>query len=160
MKNRLKLIVDPNPILRTVSDDFLLADIDNTDTKQLVAEMKRSIVLEHGVGLAAPQIGVNKRLIVVETKTGIKAYFNPKIKTKSFKMIEFEEGCLSVPGIWGVVDRHRSVVVEVISETGHPEEISASGLISVIFQHEIDHLDGILFIDKVKRYLKSSDSII
>jgi peptide deformylase len=105
-----------------------------------------------GIGVAAPQIGVLKRIIIVKTANGAEAFINPKIISSSIRRVESEEGCLSVPGVYGIVKRHASVKVKAYDKDGKKIKFKTGGLQSIIFQHEIDHLDGILFIDKVIRY--------
>lgn len=104
-----------------------------------------------GIGLAAPQVGTNKRIIIVQTKNGPTAFINPKIFSTSLFKNSGEEGCLSVPGVWGVVKRFKKVKIKALNRQGEKIIIKADGLESRIFQHEIDHLDGLLFIDKVEK---------
>jgi peptide deformylase len=111
------------------------------------------MVVENGIGIAAPQIGVHKRLIIVDIGNNQpQAFFNPIITSKSFTKTESEEGCLSVPGVFGIVKRHRAVTVKAQNISGVTQTFRVDGLSAIVFQHEIDHLDGILFIDKVLRY--------
>lgn len=148
------VLTNPNPDLRGRSKEIQIEEIKSPRVKQLIADLKATMVVENGVGIAAPQTGVAERLIVVETKEGAQAFINPRIVRKSFRKIDSEEGCLSVPGIFGIVRRHRSVVVEAHNEEAQPVTIRATHFPSAMFQHEIDHLDGILFIDKVVRFTK------
>ncbi|MGL5122846.1 MAG: peptide deformylase [Fusobacteriaceae bacterium] len=107
-----------------------------------------------GVGLAAPQIGVNKRMFVLDIGDGIiRKVINPKI-SYSEKIIEYEEGCLSIPGIYKNVKRAETVKVEYTNEKNEKIVEEASELLSRAFQHENDHLDGILFVDKVSPVAK------
>ena len=138
----------PNNILRDTSRPLSVAEIQSEEIQQLVTDMKQTMVAENGVGLAAPQIGKHIRLIICETPSGPKAYFNPVIVKTSAKTIDSEEGCLSIPEVYGVVTRHKSVKVEALDEKGNPVTVKTGGLLAVIFQHEIDHLDGVLFIDR------------
>ena len=113
-----------------------------------------------GVGLAAPQVGVSKRIIVVKTEKGPAVFINPKIVKKSRKKEAEEEGCLSLPGIWLKVKRVSEVELAALDINGKKIKIKIGGLLARIFQHEIDHLDGILIINrvniiqKIKRTLK------
>jgi peptide deformylase len=120
----------------------------------LIRDMRETMKKEKGVGLAAPQIGVNKRLILVETEQGIEVFINPKIVSSSKAMVESEEGCLSVPKVYGMVRRHKKIKLKALKEDGTPVRLTATGLPAIIFQHEIDHLDGVLFIDKVEKIYK------
>lgn len=145
---RRRVLHNPDPELREISRPLSVAEITSDDMRALVADMKETMKLENGVGLAAPQINQKIRLIVAQTPRGVKGYFNPVITKRSEKLVDSEEGCLSVPGIFGVVKRHKAITVSVLNEKGEEEIIKTGGLLSVIFQHEIDHLDGVLFIDR------------
>ncbi|MGB5994080.1 MAG: peptide deformylase [Candidatus Deferrimicrobiaceae bacterium] len=121
--------------------------------RELVRDMFDTMYASKGIGLAAPQIGVGKRVIVldispVEEEIKPLALVNPEIVGKQGQ-VEGMEGCLSVPGVEGMVCRYESVTVEGKNESGAPVTIEANGLLSRVLQHEIDHLDGILFIDRL-----------
>ena len=103
-----------------------------------------------GVGLAAPQIGENIRLIVIDIGQGAFALVNPKIVKKNKTLQTFEEGCLCLPGIVAPVERSSAVTVKGLDKNGHPITIEAEGFLATVIQHETDHLEGIVFIDKVK----------
>ncbi len=147
---------EPNEQLRIKSDAVSDDRIVTPEMKLLIEELKETMALENGVGIAAPQIGVHDRVIIAETDGRPVAYINPEITERSFRMVDSEEGCLSVPGCWGIVKRHRSVGVKATTETGEKIGIKAQGLLAIIFQHEIDHLDGILFIDRAEKIHKAS----
>lgn len=150
----------PNPELRKVSASVPPERIATPDSQKLIADLKATMKLEDGIGIAAPQVGVHDRIIIVDLEdVGPTAFYNPEIVQRSFKMIDSEEGCLSVPGQSGIVKRHRSVTVEAIDEQGEEIEIQASGLMATVFQHEIDHLDGILFIDRAEEIQKVSQRL-
>ena len=100
-----------------------------------------------GVGLAAPQVGILKRIITIDIGEGPKVLINPVIKKSSGKQTG-EEGCLSFPNVFGNVDRPESIIVEAFDIDGNKIKIKAKGLEAVVLSHEIDHLDGILFVDK------------
>jgi len=151
----LTILTNPNPILREVSKPVDPAEILRPEFQRFLDEMIETMK-EGGVGLAAPQVGVAKRFIIVKTKTGPEAFINPKIFSASIRKINSEEGCLSVPGVWGIVKRHSKVKVKALNRRGEKVLIKASGLESIIFQHEIDHLDGILFIDKVEKITRGT----
>jgi peptide deformylase len=150
MPNLLKIIKNPNPILRKKSILVDLKKINEKDFKILIEDMKHTMLKKDGVGLAAPQIGKNKRIITVNTKDGVIAMINPRILNKSFLKEWDEEGCLSVPGIYGKVKRSKKLKCEFFDMDKKKNIISAQGFFARIIQHEIDHLDGILFIDKAK----------
>ncbi|MCR4312544.1 MAG: peptide deformylase [Candidatus Uhrbacteria bacterium] len=147
---------DPNPELRIVSQPVAAERILSTDMPKLIKDLLETMEEENGVGIAAPQIGVHERIIIAETDDGPRPFFNPEITERSFKMVESEEGCLSVPGKWGFVKRHRSVTVTAKDDKNEDVVIKAEGLLAIIFQHEIDHLDGILFIDRAEKMSKAS----
>lgn len=110
----------------------------------------------NGAGLAAPQIGILRRLIVVDTPDGLLRMINPSIASAQGEQ-EVEEGCLSVPGVWGRLKRPAHVKVCALDENGKEVSIEAEGDLAKCFCHEIDHLDGILFIDKVTEFLGEED---
>ena len=147
----MQVLHHPNEALRSVSTEVQVFD---KLLSLLVDQMTEQMYVEHGVGLAAPQIGIKKRIILVDPSSGedstkFLVMVNPKIIGQSGKAISVE-GCLSLPGIRGEVERAASVDVEFQSLSGEKLTIHAEGLQSIIIQHEIDHLDGVLFIDKIK----------
>lgn len=148
----LTILTDPDPILRRISEPVDPAEISRPQFQNFLDEMIVTMN-EKGVGLAAPQVGENKRVIIVKTKNGPEAFINPKIFSTSLLKTNSEEGCLSVPEVWGTVKRFRKVKVKALNSKGEKVIIKASGLESVIFQHEIDHLDGVLFIDKAEKII-------
>lgn len=115
--------------------------------------MRDTMYANQGVGLAAPQIGVSKRVIVVDVGDGLVELINPVIAEAKGTQID-NEGCLSIPGMVGEVMRAEHVNVKGLDRTGNETEIEASGFFARALQHEIDHLDGILFIDKAKNLKK------
>lgn len=147
---------EPNDELRKKSEVVSADRVTTPEMKLLIDELKETMGKENGVGIAAPQIGVHDRVIIAENDGVPTAYINPEITERSFRMVDSEEGCLSVPGCWGIVKRHRSVTVKATIETGENVVLKAQGLLSIIFQHEIDHLDGILFIDRAEKIKKAS----
>lgn len=117
------------------------------ETRKLIVHMKRVMMENHGVGLAAPQIGISSRVIVVQGPKKILGFFNPKIVRKSREKGAEEEGCLSIPGIFVPVKRSVAVEVECETSEGERVRIKAKGLVARIFQHEIDHINGMLITD-------------
>ncbi len=146
------VLTDPNKELRAPSEKLSASEVVSDETKTLVEDLIQTMHVENGIGIAAPQIGVHKRVIIVDRGTGPEAYVNPKIVSSSLRKVESEEGCLSVPGIYGMVTRHKKVKVKAQKLDGTTVTLKEEGLPAIIFQHEIDHLDGVLFIDKVTRY--------
>jgi peptide deformylase len=125
----------------------------NDEIKELIKHMYEIMDEANGAGLAANQIGLSLRLFVYNVGDGPHALINPKIVKKSGSQIG-PEGCLSVPGLWGEVDRANIVTVEGLGENGEKVKITGEGLLARVIQHETDHLDGYLFIDRA-----SSDSL-
>ena len=120
------------------------------EIKELIFNMKETLQNAQGVGLAAPQIGELKRIIIVERE----AFLNPKIIKKSEETEIKEEGCLCIPGLFLKIKRAIEVEIEAQKEGGESIKIKAKGLLARIFQHEIDHLDGILILDKIPFWQK------
>ena len=123
----------------------------------LIDEMSDIMVKERGLGLAAPQVDVGKRIIMVDTgegESGRIVLLNPEILSSSEKFEPYEEGCLSVPKIFTEVIRPAEVCVRGITPDGKDIRFEASGLMARVLQHEIDHLEGILFIDRVEKYIR------
>lgn len=135
---------DNDEVLRKRSKE--VETIDNK-IRELVLDMLDTMYKFDGVGLAAPQVGILKRIITIDIGEGPKVLINPIIK-KSTGIQTGEEGCLSFPNVFGNVDRPASVIVEAFDIDGNKIKIKAKDLEAVVLSHEIDHLDGILFIDK------------
>lgn len=116
---------------------------------------------QNGVGLAAPQVGHNIRIIIVRFNPGkpeqmIIPMLNPEILHFSEEKYEDEEGCLSIPDIWGIVERPKEIIVSFLTAKGAPQTLKLSDLNARIIQHELDHLDGILFVDRAKSTRKKT----
>lgn len=148
------IITYPNKILRTKSAPVTQEEINSSEIKKLIAEMRKELKKSQGIGLAAVQIGVLKQVILVEMNEEVHAFVNPKIIKKSWKKSAIEEGCLSVPGVNGYVKRSAWIKIRVLDEDGSKVELKAENLASIIFQHEIDHINGVLFIDKIWKKAK------
>jgi peptide deformylase len=134
----------PDPILKKKCDE--IKEI-TPEIKELIFDMMETIKKNQGIGLSAPQVGVLKRIIIIETKDGPKVFINPEIFKKSKEQEIEEEGCLSFPGLYLKIKRAREVLLKAKNIDGKDLEIQAKGILARIFQHEIDHLEGILFID-------------
>lgn len=115
---------------------------------EFLNDMADTMYFSNGVGLAAPQVGLSKRLIIVDGGIGIIKLINPVILEATGVQVELE-GCLSIPGISGMVKRPEKVIVQALNEHGQLIEVTGTGLTARAFCHEIDHLEGMLFIDKV-----------
>ncbi len=144
----LPIITNPNPILRKKSVE--IKQIQAKEFQQLCLDMAKTMQEKDGVGLAAPQVGQNIRLIVINTKNGAVCMINPEITKKSLTKEWSEEGCLSIPDVFGQVKRHKKITCKYLDKNGKEIKITAQGLMARVIQHEIDHLDGVLFIDKAR----------
>lgn len=113
----------------------------------LISDMEETMYKAQGVGLAAPQVGILKRIVVIDVKEGIIRLINPEIIFEEGSQID-AEGCLSVPGEQGEVDRPNKVKVKALNEKGEEIVVEGEGLLARALCHEIDHLDGVLFVDK------------
>ena len=152
----LKIITIPDSRLKTKSNKIHNFDSElKRDIKNMYETLYES---ENGIGLAAPQVGLLKRLIVIDLKEDNKSnpltLINPKILNKSDEKFINQEGCLSIPGYYADIERSQKIEYQYYDEKGTRRKTTAEGLLSICIQHEIDHLDGILFIDylsKLKR---------
>lgn len=153
MAKILDIITSPNPNLKKRSDE--IKDPTAPEVQNLIPDLVLTMVQKDGIGIAAPQVGINIRLTIINTADGPLALINPEITFKSKKMELGEEGCLSVPGIFGLVRRHAKIKVKARTYSGDKVEFSAQDLFARVIQHEIDHLDGILFIDKAEKIIQS-----
>ena len=151
------ILTAPDPRLKAVSTDVATVD---AEIRKLVDDMTESMYAAEGIGLAAVQIGVAKRVIVIdldqkEGKKNPRAFINPKILWASEETAVFEEGCLSVPEIWDDVERPARIKAEYLDRDGDKQVLEADGLLATCLQHEMDHLNGILFIDHLSRLKRS-----
>jgi peptide deformylase len=143
----LKILEFPDPRLRTVAKP--VTTVDET-IKRLIADMFDTMKDAQGIGLAASQVDVHLRVIVMnlgEDDIGPRVFINPEIETLDDSIDPYEEGCLSVPGFYEKVDRPAHVMIRALDGEGNAFEEEAQGLLAVCIQHEIDHLEGKLFID-------------
>jgi len=128
----------------------------NNNILTLLDDMKETMKEANGVGLAAPQVGVLKRVVVIDVGDGPIELINPEIIRQEGTQIEVE-GCLSIPGKWGEVERPAAIVVEALNRDGEKIRVEGTGLLAIALSHEIDHLDGVLFIDKVIRFVEPDE---
>lgn len=146
----MKIIKYPNPILRQKSKQLTKQEITNPKFKRLILKMQKLMKKADGAGLAAPQIGKNICLFVIETKLYQSGYFiNPILIEHSTAASTAEEGCLSLPNIFGQVSRYNEIKIKFKNLENQDLELKANGLLARVIQHEMDHLEGILFIDKI-----------
>ena len=151
------IITAPDPRLQAVSVDV---DTVDDEIRKLVDDMAESMYAADGIGLAAVQVGVPKRVLVIdldqkEGKKNPRAYINPKILWASDEVAVYEEGCLSVPEIWDDVERPARIKAEYLDRDGKKQLLEADGMLATCLQHEMDHLNGVLFIDHLSRLKKS-----
>lgn len=138
-----------DPVLRKKAEPVTVVD---EEVRRLMDDMLETMYAADGVGLAAPQIGVSRRIIVVDVREPELPPFglvNPVVVSRGEEVDRGEEGCLSIPGLRDIVERSAEVVVEGLDREGNPRRIEANGLLARALQHEVDHLDGILFVDRV-----------
>jgi len=152
-----KIITEPNKILRQKS---LPVNSVGEEEQRLMDDMLETMYDANGIGLAAIQIGIPKRIIVMDiSKKNDKSdplYFvNPVIKNKNLKKSTYEEGCLSVPNFFAEIDRPKECDVEYLDYNGKKKFLNAEGLLATCIQHEMDHLEGILFIDYLSKLKKT-----
>ena len=146
---QLTILEFPDPRLRTKAAPVDPARIGDSDFQQLLDDMFETMYDEPGIGLAASQVDVHQRFMVIdvsEDKTRPLVFINPEISARSGEQV-YQEGCLSVPGIFADVTRANEITVQAIGRDGQPFEMTTDGLLAVCIQHEMDHLEGKLFID-------------
>jgi peptide deformylase len=161
-----QIVTLPDPILRTRAQKVRSV---TADLQHLIDDMIETMRAAPGVGLAAPQVGVGRRVITVEyaepsedpqappKDPRLYVVVNPEIIRHSTETVEGNEGCLSVPGYAGRLERFESVTVKGLNRRGGPFRLKASGWLARIFQHEIDHLDGVLFIDRASEVWQADE---
>ena len=151
-----KILTEPDPILRKKCEPLERVDI---DTKKLMDDMLETMYAAPGIGLAAVQVGILKRLIVIDISKGEEKkkplfLINPKIIQQSKKTSVYEEGCLSIPGLFAEIERPAECILKYIDYHGKEKELKAEGLLATCIQHEVDHLNGVLFIDYLSKLKK------
>ena len=152
-----EILTEPNEILRKKSLNVEKVD---KDLQNLMDDMLETMYAAPGIGLAAIQIGIPKRVIVLDLASKDEPknpmhFINPEIIDKSNNNLTYEEGCLSVPGQFAEIDRPDKCHLKYLDYYGQPKEIKAAGMLATCIQHEIDHLEGILFIDYLSKLKKS-----
>jgi peptide deformylase len=151
-----KILTEPDPILRKKCKPLEKVDI---NTKKLMDDMLETMYAAPGIGLAAVQIGILRRLVVIdiskeEEKKKPIFLINPSIVYQSKKTSVYEEGCLSLPGQFAEIERPAECTIRYIDYNGKEKELKADGLLATCIQHEVDHLNGILFIDYLSKLKK------
>ena len=153
--SRLTLVPTETPGLHAPSAEVSAEEIVTPEFQAYLDDLIRTMIESDGVGIASPQIGRNIRAVVVQLPQGPECFMNPVITKRSEAMVESEEGCLSVPGEYGVVMRHKRVSVDALNRHGRRVSLDLKNFPAIVFQHEIDHVNGILFIDKLVRLTRS-----
>ncbi len=166
----LTVLTEPTPSLREPSTSVDVTVLQEKKTQQFIDQLIHTMYEDDGIGIAAPQVGNNTRIIIIGKEalksTKNKSQFmlgvdmvliNPRITQMSDTTDWAQEGCLSVPGVYGDVERAREIILEAHDRHGNPLSFSATDFFSRVIQHEIDHLDGILFIDKAKNIVHEQD---
>lgn len=161
--DRVKIVQEEEKVLHQTAKQVLLSDIKKPKVQKIISDMVVALdEQKDGVGLAAPQIGISLRIFVVSANILSNkkplVCINPKIIKTSKEAKWMQEGCLSVRWIYGEVKRYARVTLEAYDENGNKFTRGASGLLAHIFQHEVDHLDGILFIDKARNMEELDDA--
>ena len=151
-----KIVTVPDSVLRKKSS--IVEKVDK-EIKKLMDDMLETMYKAPGIGLAAIQIGVPKRVVVIdiskdENKKDPIYFVNPELTWKSKEKATYEEGCLSIPDQFAKIDRPEKCTVKFLDYNGNPKELNAEGLLATCIQHEIDHLNGILFIDYLSKLKK------
>ena len=151
-----KIVIEPDPILRKKSESLEKVD---DEIRALLDDMLETMYAAPGIGLAAVQIGILKRIIVIDISKEKEKHnplflINPEIIFRSKKTSIYEEGCLSLPGHFAEIERPAECQIKFIDYNGKEKELNATGLLSTCIQHEVDHLNGILFIDYLSKLKK------
>tara|TARA_B100001057_G_scaffold246791_1_gene247179 strand:+ start:483 stop:1007 length:525 start_codon:yes stop_codon:yes gene_type:complete len=151
-----KIIIEPDTILRKKSETLEKV---NNELRSLMDDMLETMYAAPGIGLAAVQVGILKRLIVIDIskdkeKKNPLFLINPEIVSKSNKTSIYEEGCLSLPGYFAEIERPAECKIEYLDYEGKKSEMNANGLLATCIQHEVDHLNGVLFIDYLSKLKK------
>lgn len=149
-----------NPVLRKKAAEISSEDLVSDEFRQLILDLRDSMKHYGGIGIAAPQIGVSLQVAVIELGTlnrygeeihlPFTVFVNPKLELLTDELQGFWEGCLSVPGLRGFVERPKKLRVSFLNEHGEPREIVAEGFLATVIQHELDHLFGVLYVDRIK----------
>lgn len=148
MAKHLPIISLPHPVLRKKAAFVRPEEITTPAFQEFLEDMTQTMFAADGVGLAAVQVAVPKQVTVIATKDGPLPLINPVVTRMAKKSERGEEGCLSVPGVWGLVDRSVEVDVEALDRDAKPLRFTAKGFFARVMQHETDHLNGILFVDR------------
>jgi len=153
----LPIIKYPNKNLRKKSQDLSKEQILSPETQGFIVNLIETMFKEDGLGLAAVQVDKHWNMFAVATEDGPMVFINPKIVYKSWLKETDEEGCLSVPGVYGLVKRPKTVIIKALDRNGNKLSMKAKGLFARVLQHEADHTQGVLFIDKTNKITRGDD---
>lgn len=153
----LEIVKYPSKILRQRSKK--VADVKSPAVQSFINDLKETMTLNNGLGLAANQVNKDWQILAVSHKNGPKVFINPVVIWKSIKKNVMEEGCLSFPGVFGLVRRSKKAWAIYRDESGRLRFVKADGLLAQVLQHEIDHIRGVLFIDKMLEYTKGENKV-
>lgn len=156
-----KVIRMGHPTLRLLARELTPAEIKSPEIKQLIEDMRQTMAHESGIGIAAPQINVSVQAAIIHLPSESPRYgelegggeyviFNPKWEVLDPELQGFWEGCLSVPGLRGLVERPRQIKLSYLDMEANPQELVVEDFLATVFQHELDHLFGVLYVDHVK----------
>ena len=159
-KQDIRLMGDP--VLREVAEDIPVGEIQSKEIQALIEDLEDSMHHYGGIGIAAPQIGISKKIAIIDAQLAdgdeseeddedaLFVIINPKLKVLDETPQGFWEGCLSVPGLRGYVERPRKLEIEFYNENAEKESIIVEDFLATVFQHELDHLFGTLYVDRIK----------
>lgn len=156
----LEVIKMGHPSLREISAEVSIEEIQKPETQKFIDDLIATMKAENGAGIAAPQVGILKRIFIMECKNNprypdndqfpLTTIINPEIKALTDETIDSWEGCLSIPNIRGMLPRYKEIHLKGLDRNGSEYSKELNGFQAVVAQHELDHLDGILFIDRMK----------
>ena len=149
MSDTYPIVTYKTPSIRERSVEVLVDEITTKEFQDYLDKLIRTMHVEDGIGVASPQVGINKRVFIAHIQSKDTAFINPEVvKISEAKQIT-EEGCLSVPGVWGRVERAKKISIKAIDRHGRKMAMDLKNMDAIVFQHELDHLDGVLFVDKM-----------
>jgi peptide deformylase len=154
-KPKLTVLVGDTPELRRVATEVDPATLALPETQQLIDELFETMETSDGIGLAAPQVGISVRMVIVVLGGTGYCLVNPRITRRSKDLVKGEEGCLSFPGLFGDVVRNREIEFVALDRQGQEINQTVSDLDARVIQHELDHLDGVLLPDRIKEKIKA-----
>ncbi len=160
MSDTYPIVTYQAPSIRERSIEVSIEEITTKEFQDYLDKLTKTMRVEDGIGIASPQVGINKRIFIANIKGKNIVFINPLIIKKSETTLITEEGCLSVPGVWGTVSRPKKISIEAIDRHGRKLNMDLKNMDAIVFQHELDHLDGILFVDKVIEITRGKNPII